>query len=120
MTKKIDKLVVHRPWGYFEQFTHNEKTSVKVHNFKEGGAFSVQYHNHREEFWKVIKGKARARLGDKYIDGEEGAEFFVEKKMVHSIEAVDGEMKLLEICFGDFDEDDEIRLEDKYGRTSPK
>ena len=43
----------------------------------------------------------------------------IKKMQAHRIFAKNKEVKVLEISFGTFDEKDEIRLEDKYGRTNP-
>ena len=44
-------------------------------------------------------------------------EFMIDKLEKHKIETTDNSVLFLEIAYGDFDEDDIIRLEDKYGRV---
>lgn len=105
-----------RPWGNFERFTLNEKSTVKILTIYPKESPSVQYHHKRDEFWKVIKGKILIRLGDKEIEAIEGDEFVIPRKMIHTATAVNQIAKILEISFGDFDEEDIVRLEDKYGR----
>lgn len=112
MNKTIDK----RPWGNFEQFCLNEKVTVKIINVNPNSQLSLQYHFNREEFWKILKGKGKVFLSDKWLDAKEGDEFFIEKKIKHRIKAEDELLQFLEISFGIFDEKDEVRLEDDYNR----
>ncbi|MEO5634972.1 MAG: phosphomannose isomerase type II C-terminal cupin domain [Candidatus Paceibacterota bacterium] len=113
----MKKLIVERPWGHFDQFTKNEDTTVKLHFVKPQSAWSMQYHNHRSEFWRIISGSAIITIGDKKIEANPGDEFFVEKGERHRLESGDKEVVLLEICYGEFDEEDIVRIEDKYGRV---
>ncbi len=113
----MQKLKVERPWGKFEQFTHNEPTTVKLLTIKDGEEFSLQYHKNRTEFWRIISGTPEITLGDKKINAVVGDEFEVPIETKHRIHAVNGDVEVLEIAFGNFDEEDLVRIEDKYGRA---
>lgn len=106
-----------RPWGNFRQFTHNEISTVKTLEVKANEAFSLQYHDNRKEFWLVLEGNPIITLGEETIQAKAGDEFIVEPKMKHRINGGETGAKVLEIALGDFDEDDIVRLEDKYGRN---
>lgn len=108
-----------RPWGKFEQFTHNEVSTVKILTIKPNEQLSIQYHHNRDEFWRVIKGSVKVRKGEVWIEAHEGDEFFIPRETIHSLAGTDEEGKVLEIAYGNFDENDNVRIEDKYGRTSP-
>lgn len=110
-------LNIQRPWGEFDQFTENEETTVKLHNVKPGSAWSLQYHNNRSEFWRVVSGHPTIAIGTKRIEANPGDEFMVEKKELHRLETGEEGAVILEICFGAFDEEDIIRVKDKYGRA---
>ena len=110
-------LTVTRPWGQFDQFTKNETTTVKIHSLKEHSAWSLQYHNNRTEFWKIISGHPLVTIGEVTISAKPGDEFLVSKLEKHRVETQDDAARILEICYGDFDEEDIVRLEDKYGRA---
>src|ERR1700679_216618 len=105
-----------RPWGNFEQFTHNESSTVKIITVNAGEELSLQYHEKRSEFWKVLSGNPTITSGDKVIQAKPGDEFFQQAKQNHRIQAGTIEARILEVAFGTFDEDDIVRLEDKYGR----
>lgn len=107
-----------RPWGSFRQFTENEPTTIKIIHINAGQCLSLQYHNKRSEFWVVLSGNPTVVIGDKVINASEGEEFFVLKKTHHRIEASNSDVRILEVAFGDFDEDDIVRIEDVYGRVS--
>ena len=110
--------IMEKPWGKFEQFTHNEISTVKILTVKPEEHLSLQYHHKREEFWRVIKGKLIVTIGDKKINAKEGDEFFIPKEAKHTAEGIgEEEAKILEISYGEFDEEDIVRLEDKYGRA---
>ena len=105
-----------RPWGKEEILAINEKCTVKILSVDPGQRLSLQYHNHRREFWKLIEGDAILQMNDKIIEAKSGEEYFIEPKMIHRITGKDKPAKVLEISFGDFDENDIVRIEDDYGR----
>ena len=106
-----------RPWGNFERFTLNEKTSIKIVTVNAGEAISLQTHAHRDEFWRVISGSGTIVIGTKSYKAHDGESYFSKRGSEHRVEGGQGGLKLLEISFGDFDESDIVRLEDKYGRA---
>jgi len=111
------KYVEQRPWGEFEQFTHGECTTVKILTVNPQEALSLQYHRHREEFWKVLSGSALITVGEVTYKANAGGEFFIAKGKKHRIKTGKHSVKVLEISFGNFDEKDIVRLEDKYKRS---
>lgn len=106
-----------RPWGYYERFTLNEPSTVKIITVNAGEKFSLQKHAHREEFWHIISGSASVTIGTDVKDARAGDNFFVPTGTLHRVEAKDAPCVFLEIARGEFDESDIIRIEDKYGRT---
>lgn len=106
-----------RPWGEFTRFTHGQTSTVKIITVKSGEAFSLQKHSKRDEFWYVISGKGRIIHGDEIDEIESGKEYFIPRENLHRVEATDEDVKILEISFGEFEEDDITRLEDRYDRT---
>jgi mannose-1-phosphate guanylyltransferase/mannose-1-phosphate guanylyltransferase/mannose-6-phosphate isomerase len=106
-----------RPWGNFERFTLNEKTTVKIITVNEGESISLQTHQNRDEFWRVIKGTGTIHIGNTENEACEGSMFFCSRGTEHRVTGGIGGTVFLEIAFGDFDEQDIHRLEDKYGRT---
>jgi len=109
---------VRKPWGGFVQYTHNLPCTIKIITVAPGGALSRQYHHHRDELWVVLDAGARVELGDEVLDPEAGEELFIRRQTVHRLSAVgENPVRILEISYGEFDEEDIIRLEDAYGRA---
>lgn len=106
-----------RPWGTFERFTLNEKSTVKIITVNEGEAFSLQTHSHRAEFWQVLSGQGTITIDGLVHEAAPGERYFVAQGSPHRAEGGKGGLTFLEIASGDFDESDIIRLEDKYGRA---
>jgi len=106
-----------RPWGKFREFTFERKSTVKMIFVKTGESLSLQYHAKRSEFWRVVQGTPEITIGEKVVKAKVGDEFFFPIGTNHRISAPDGEVEVLEISIGEFDEKDIVRLEDKYGRS---
>ena len=111
-------LEVEKPWGRFEQYTHNMSSTVKVITVQPGGALSLQYHHRRDELWVVLDSGVQVELGDEVLRPGRGEKVFIPRKTSHRLSAVgDQPVRVLEVSFGEFDEDDIVRLEDVYGRA---
>lgn len=106
-----------RPWGFFERFTLNEESTVKIISVSANEAFSLQTHAHRKEFWRVLMGSGVITIGGEHHDATAGDSFFVDVGVAHRAEAGPDGLQLLEIAIGEFNENDITRLEDKYGRV---
>jgi mannose-6-phosphate isomerase-like protein (cupin superfamily) len=112
----MNSLLVERPWGHFERFTLNEKSTVKLLYIKKGETLSLQYHSHRDEFWKIISGNPFIEIGEIKKNAGAGDQFETKALTHHRISAPKDDVVFLEIAFGEFDEEDNVRLEDKYNR----
>ena len=110
-----------RPWGRFEKFHENRPCTVKLIYINPNSRLSLQYHKERWEFWKIIKGNAQVELEDKLLNVKEGENVVIPKRAKHRVKALnDDDCVILEISYGKFDENDIVRLEDDYQRSSPK
>ena len=106
-----------RPWGKFERFTLNEKTTVKIITVHAGESISLQTHAYRDEFWRVLSGSGTIRIGGVDNEAREESAFFCPRGTEHRVTGGPEGIRFLEIAFGDFDENDITRLEDRYGRA---
>ncbi len=113
----MDFITTKRPWGSFTRFTNNEPSTVKILRIDKGAEFSLQYHTHRAEFWKILKGHPEIIIGEQTAHPKEGDEFVIEPHVNHRLSAPVDDVVVLEISTGQFDEDDIVRLEDKYHRA---
>lgn len=105
-----------RPWGDEKVFNLNKKCSVKLIIVKPGQELSLQSHKKREENWYFL-GNAKVQIGNKKFRVKEGDYIHVKKNEKHRVIADKKKVKFIEISFGKFEENDEKRYEDKYGRV---
>lgn len=106
-----------KPWGSFKQFIKNEKSTVKIIFVNPNEQLSLQYHHHRKEFWRVIAGNPQIQIGGRKIAAKIGDEFIIPEMTNHRIIGGKEKAEILEISFGEFDENDIVRIEDRYGRS---
>jgi mannose-6-phosphate isomerase-like protein (cupin superfamily) len=120
----MKKNFISRPWGGFIKFIDNKPCTVKILLVKKNEELSLQIHGLRKEFWYVTNGKIKVTFGRK-IESlrkktlKQGEYIDIPKKFIHKMEGLENS-QVLEISTGKFKENDEIRIEDKYGRKSPK
>jgi mannose-1-phosphate guanylyltransferase len=105
-----------RPWGSFEKFNENERCTVKLLDIEPDSRLSLQYHNNRKEFWKIVKGSAKVEVQNEKSSLKEGDDIIIPSGARHRIQASNSGCIVLEISYGSFDENDIVRIEDDYDR----
>lgn len=110
-------MIEKRPWGHFERFTLNEPSTVKLIYVDKDKRLSLQYHNNRSEFWKIVKGPVKVQIGEEIKTLNTGETIAVPRRANHRLIGAGTDAIILEISTGDFDENDIVRLEDDYKRT---
>lgn len=106
-----------RPWGSFDQFAFNEQVTVKLITVLPGQAFSLQSHEQRAEFWRVISGNGTITIGEHSSPIIAGHDYEIPPQTKHRIEAGTEPVLILEVARGTFDENDIQRFDDRYGRN---
>jgi mannose-1-phosphate guanylyltransferase/mannose-6-phosphate isomerase len=109
---------VYRPWGAYDSIDMAERFQVKRITVKPGAALSLQMHHHRAEHWVVVSGTARVTRGeDVFLLGEST---FIPMGTRHRLENPGKvPLELIEVQSGSYlGEDDIVRFEDVYGRSS--
>ena len=109
-------IIIKRPWGQFEQFTHNELSTVKIIEIGAGKRLSLQSHQHREEWWIALDDGIVAEIDSVQKILKKGEPAFVPKGSRHRLSSPSKKVRVLEIAFGEFNEEDIIRYEDDWGR----
>jgi mannose-1-phosphate guanylyltransferase/mannose-6-phosphate isomerase len=111
---------VHRPWGKFDSVDDGDRYQVKRVTVKPGAKLSTQLHHHRAEHWVVVSGTARVRRGDETILLSENESVYIPLGEIHSLENPGKiPLELIEIQTGAYlGEDDIVRLDDQYGRST--
>ena len=109
-----------RPWGEYWVLEDKETHKVKRIEVKSGGRLSYQYHHHRSEVWTIITGVATVTLEGIQKEYQPGEVVQIPVLSKHRV-ANNGlaVLTIVEVQFGTyFGEDDIIRIEDDYLRTS--
>lgn len=117
LARPDEVFVSERPWGKFEQFTLNEQTTVKIITVEPGQRLSLQRHEHRGEFWKVLDGPMDIEVDGKAWTAASGETIWCPQGGTHRMgNSSQVPARILEIAYGTFDEDDIERLQDDYTR----
>ncbi|MFZ1970565.1 MAG: phosphomannose isomerase type II C-terminal cupin domain [Candidatus Nanoarchaeia archaeon] len=107
---------VKRPWGNFKQFILNKKCTVKLLTLNPRESLSLQSHKKREENWYFLD-NGLVQLGNKKMRVKEGDFIHIRKNEKHRIITQNKKVRLIEIATGTFEENDEKRYSDEYGRV---
>jgi mannose-1-phosphate guanylyltransferase / mannose-6-phosphate isomerase len=111
---------VHRPWGTFEPIGAGARYQVKRITVNPGASLSLQMHHHRAEHWVVVKGTAMVTRGEQELLLSENESTFIPLGVKHRL-ANPGSipLEIIEIQSGGYlGEDDIVRFEDVYNRSS--
>ncbi|WP_026168338.1 mannose-1-phosphate guanylyltransferase/mannose-6-phosphate isomerase [Kordiimonas gwangyangensis] len=111
---------VYRPWGFYTSLAINSHFQVKELCVYPGKRLSLQSHNRRAEHWVVIEGQATVTRDDDIITLNANESVYLPVGTRHRLENKNtGMLRLVEVQTGDyFGEDDIIRYEDDYRRSS--
>ncbi len=111
-------LFIHKPWGNFKQYTHNQLSTVKILTVNPNVRLSLQSHTKREELWIILDEGVSVEIDGNITTPKLAEEVLVPLGAKHRlIGAPDKTCRVLEISFGQFDEEDIIRYEDDFGRA---
>jgi len=111
---------VHRPWGWYDSVDAGPRFQVKRIMVNPGATLSLQMHHHRAEHWIVVQGTAEVTCGDRKMILTENQSTYIPLGETHRL-ANPGRLPLeiIEVQSGSYlGEDDIVRFEDTYGRTS--
>ncbi|MBS1603689.1 MAG: phosphomannose isomerase type II C-terminal cupin domain [Bacteroidetes bacterium] len=108
---------VERPWGSFKQFANNEDCTVSLMTVLPGQRLSLQSHTGRAELWIVIDDGATVQVGDRVREYKAGDEIWIPANERHRLSCSgDGPVRVLEVAFGNWQQNDIRRYEDDYQR----
>ena len=111
---------VFRPWGYYISVVKEVRWQIKLIQVKPGEMLSLQLHHHRSEHWIVVKGSAKVEIESNISILSENESTYIPVGAKHRL-SNPGKipLQIIEIQSGSYlGEDDIIRFEDNYGRTS--
>ena len=109
-----------RPWGSYTVLEEASSFKVKRIEVLPGKRLSYQKHSQRAEHWFVVEGTAKVTLDGKDITVRTGESIDIPIGSAHRVENPgDENLIFIEVQRGTYlGEDDIVRLQDDYGRTS--
>jgi mannose-1-phosphate guanylyltransferase len=116
----VEHVTVRRPWGAYTAIEEGPGFKIKRIVVKPGQALSLQFHHRRAEHWVVVKGEAIVQIGNVEHVTRTGEYRFIPLGERHRLTNRTADpVEIVEVQIGDYlGEDDIVRLDDKYGRTS--
>jgi len=106
-----------RPWGSFSQYAFNEETTVSLMTVKPGQRLSLQSHTGRAELWIVLDDGATVQVNDEVKVCSAGDEIWIPAESRHRLSCTgDAPVRVLEVAFGNWQQDDIERYDDDYAR----
>jgi len=107
---------VQRPWGSFNQYAFNEDVTVSLMVVNSGQRLSLQSHTGRAELWIVLDDGAAVQLGEQITYPKVGDEVWIPANSKHRLTSTGPAVRVLEVAFGNWQQDDITRYEDDYKR----
>ncbi len=111
---------IFKPWGYYKIIKTGHNWQVKEIYVNPNSSLSLQKHKYRSEYWIIVEGIANVQLNNQKKFLKENQSIFIPPETIHRLSnTTDRPLKIIEVQNGSYlGEDDIIRYEDKYGRTS--
>ena len=109
-----------RPWGKWEVLESSANYCVKKITVIPKGILSLQLHHYRQEHWIIVEGEALITLGEEMLVKKADESVYIPSEVKHRIQNnTDKDVVFIEVQTGEnLDENDIVRLEDKYGRAN--
>jgi mannose-1-phosphate guanylyltransferase/mannose-6-phosphate isomerase len=111
-------VTVRRPWGSYTVLEEGLHHKIKRIVVPPNGKLSLQMHHHRSEHWVIVKGTALVQINESELLLTENQSIDIPRTTIHRL-SNPGKVpvEIIEIQTGYYlEEDDIVRLDDKYGR----
>lgn len=115
-SQRPDPPQVLRPWGSFLQYAHNQAVTVSLMTVAPGQRLSLQSHRERAELWIVLDDGALIQVDDEVFAARAGDEFWIPAGARHRLSSAGPALRVLEVAFGNWRQDDIRRYADDYQR----
>ena len=110
--------MIERPWGRYLEYARNEPCTVWIVEMKSGEAGSLQSHQNFDELWIMLTDGGEVQVADEVKQVRAGDEIFIPRGMKHRLSnRGDGLLRMVEVAYGEVQDEDKVRYEDKYGRA---
>lgn len=110
--------VIERPWGRYREYARNQTCTVWIVEMKPGEQGSLQSHNNFDELWIMLSDNAEVQVGDKMLTPKPFEEIFIPRGTKHRLSNRGDQLfRMMEVAYGNVQDNDKVRYEDKYGRA---
>jgi mannose-6-phosphate isomerase-like protein (cupin superfamily) len=106
-----------RPWGDIFVVVRNQMCSVDLTHVRPGSRASLHRHDVRAELFHFIDDGAYLELDGEVCQPKAGDEFLILPGTEHRFWAGDTPFHMLVVSFGEWQAQDQERIEDDYGRA---
>ena len=113
-------MLFERPWGTYEVLLDEPNYKVKRIIVNPYQQLSLQYHNHRDEYWTVVEGSGKLILDGSEYQLNPKDSWHIPCKSIHRASTESDGLTFIEVQIGMCDEDDIVRLHDQYGRLTQR
>lgn len=117
-TERPPVALVERPWGAFKQYAHNTPVTVSLMTVQADQRLSLQSHTRRAELWIVLDAGATVQIDDTLFYPQPGDELWIPAGARHRLSSAGPAVRVLEIAFGDWQQNDIVRYDDDYARPA--
>ncbi len=107
---------VKRPWGSFKQYANNQEVTVSLMTVLPGQRLSAQSHTGRAELWIALDDGAIVEIGETVYHPRKGEELWIPAGTRHRLGSAGPAVRVLEVAFGNWQQEDITRHEDDYHR----
>lgn len=107
---------VNRPWGSFDQYARNAEVTVSLMTVKPGQRLSLQSHTGRAELWIILDDGAAVQVGETLHYPKAGERIWIPARTKHRLSSTGPQVRVLEVAYGNWQQEDITRYEDDYQR----
>ena len=110
--------IIERPWGRYREYARNEPCTVWIVEMKPGQTGSLQSHENFDELWIMLTDGGQVQVADEVRQVQAGDEIFIPRRTKHRLSNNGNELlRMMEVAYGEVQDEDKVRYEDKYGRA---
>lgn len=109
--------IIKRPWGLYREYARNEPCTVWIVEMKPGEEGSLQSHQNFDELWILLTDGAEVTVDETIYHPKPNDEIYIPRGSKHRLRNPSNHLiRMMEVAYGDVQDEDKVRYNDKYGR----
>ncbi len=110
--------IIERPWGRYCEYARNEPCTVWIVEMQPGEEGSLQSHENFDELWIMLTEGGEVQVGEEILRPRVREEIYIPRGTKHRLRNPGKQLfRMLEVAYGNVQDEDKIRYDDKYGRV---